>query len=345
MVNHRRLFKTLADIGVPPSLVHIIQKWLTNRSFYVEINGTCSTLNNTTCGTVQGSILGPILFALFISPLFDIIDLISYADDNYIIASDMTLEKATTKVKMKAEKAITWLREAGMKVNESKTEFCVFYYKDCQVTEIKLMDTTIKSTKTITVLGVFFDSKLDWKFHINYVVNSCQKTLYALRKIRKYFNDEEFLNVVNAMFYSKMYYACQVWLIPTIKPEYKQKLLSLSSKALRLVSLNDYDLFSFEELHILFSRATPIKWSNYMCANQMYSIVNNHVPELICHNIQLNIQINNRTDGFVVAKTNVRKIGVNCFSNRLTQIEMNLKFSDFGMSKNSFKVKCKQIFL
>ena len=106
VVNHKRLFKVLKKKGFPQGIIMMVRKWLEKRRSYIEVNGTCSTFDSITCGTLQGSVLGPVLFALFVSPLLDLIDLISYADDNYIIGVDKDLDKAMTKVKMKANLVI-----------------------------------------------------------------------------------------------------------------------------------------------------------------------------------------------------------------------------------------------
>ena len=64
-------------------LVFLIRDWLTNRKFYVQLSDECSSLLDSDLGTIKGSVLGPILHALFVSPLFDICNLTNFADDNY----------------------------------------------------------------------------------------------------------------------------------------------------------------------------------------------------------------------------------------------------------------------
>ena len=232
-----------------------------------------------------------------------------------------------------------------MKVNTSKTEFCVFSCKDIQRKEIILCGTTIKSSYSIKVLGVEFDSRLEWSKHVMNVLTTCKKTMYGLRQIRRYFDVAEFLNVVNAMFYSKMYYASQVWLISNLNSKLKRKLFSLSGNALKILAGDDFGLFSFEELHILFNRASPLKWSNYTHANQLFSIINNNVPHNIWLSLQDHITINNRTDFFNVESTNTKRVGYNSFQNRIGVISHSLKFSDFNLSKEAFKLKTKNLFL
>ena len=80
-VNVNLLVKILKIIGMPKDLVKLIEIWLTDRTFYVEINGINSRVYNSIDGTVQGSVLGPILYAIYVSPLFDLISLTNFAED------------------------------------------------------------------------------------------------------------------------------------------------------------------------------------------------------------------------------------------------------------------------
>ena len=345
VVNHNKLFKILKKKGLPCGLVQIIKEWLTRRRFYVEVNGTNSTFLNITCGTLQGSVLGPVLFALFMSPIYDLVEMITYADDSYIISMDKCINRAISKVKMKVEIAINWLTQNGMKVNTTKTEFCIFSTKDVTQKTVLISGVTISSKPVINVLGVIFDSKLNWHSQITNTINKCKSTLHGLRIIRKYFNETEFLNIVNALFYSKLYYACQVWLLPSISSNLKRKLISTSSSALRLVAGTDFDFFSFEEIHILFNRATPEQWKKYQMANQLFNVINNQKPNTMWIKLQENFRINNRTDTFKFERTNLRKIGLNCFINRLFEIEKSFKFTDFNCAKSTFKLKCKKLFI
>ena len=286
-----------------------------------------------------------VLFALFMSPIFDICDMITYADDNYIIEWDGDLNKAITKVKMKAEQAINWLKHAGMKVNSEKTEFCIFSKNDVEQQTITLMNSSIKSTTNMKVLGVLFDSKLNWFPHIMNNLNSCRSVLNGLRIIRKHFTSDEFLLIVNAFFYSKLYYASQIWLIPSLSGWLRGKIYSLSGHALRLVADDEFAFFSFKELHNMFNRANPSNYVMYSNACLLYSIITNQKPDCTWTDLQEKFYVNNRTNRFNFTKTNHTRAGLNCFSNRLENVTKQLLFSDFNLNKNTFKLKAKNIFL
>ena len=77
------LIKRLKILGIPDDVVNLIEICLKERYFYVEVDGVRPTIKVTWYGIIQGSILGPILYAIFISPLFKIENLTCYADDKF----------------------------------------------------------------------------------------------------------------------------------------------------------------------------------------------------------------------------------------------------------------------
>ena len=85
MVNIDLLLKRMSIMGLPDDLIGLISIWLKERTYFVSLNGKNSTLYNIFLGTFQGSVLGPVLYAIYISPIFDLEDLSAFADNNYAI--------------------------------------------------------------------------------------------------------------------------------------------------------------------------------------------------------------------------------------------------------------------
>ena len=82
IVNRELLFTRLETMGIPEDINSLLKDWLTNRKSFVDINGNHSNLHEENHGTVQGSVLGPILFSIFIRPIYDLEAMTTYADDN-----------------------------------------------------------------------------------------------------------------------------------------------------------------------------------------------------------------------------------------------------------------------
>ena len=93
VVNIDLLIKRLIIIGIPDDIVSLISVWLKNRSFYVMVGDDSSDVHLLDAGIVQGSILGPILYAIFVSPMFDLAKMTLFADDNYLVCWNKTVQE------------------------------------------------------------------------------------------------------------------------------------------------------------------------------------------------------------------------------------------------------------
>ena len=166
MVNTNLLIKRLKIVGIPSDVVDLIKIWLSDRSFYVNIDGRNSILSELFCGTVQGSILGPIIYVIYVSPLFDLHKLTNFADDNFIIRWSRHMPALIADLEESLEAITKWLRGSGLAVNESKTELCLFHRLEQPNLKIKIFNSEIKSQVSMNVLGVLFDSKLQWSAQV-----------------------------------------------------------------------------------------------------------------------------------------------------------------------------------
>ena len=117
-------------VGLPDDVIALIEVWLRDRLFYVDIADQVSFLHEINTGTIQGSILGPILYAIYVAPLFDLEDLSNFADDNFILSIHKDKQTAVTLMESKLKIITKWLKDSGLKVNEEKTELTHFYRKD-----------------------------------------------------------------------------------------------------------------------------------------------------------------------------------------------------------------------
>ena len=343
VVDHDLLIKRMQTLNLPTKIINLLNAWLKDRNMYVTVNDSSSIFVNIIAGTLQGSCLGPILFALFISPMFDLSDSITYADDNYTIETDKTLEITIGKVKMKAEILMQWLKDSGMQVNSKKTEFCIFHKLDMTPKTITLFSETITSKNEIKILGVTFDSKLNWSNHITKTILKCKKTLQAIRLISNYFTIDEKLNIVTSLLYSRLYYAAEVWLIPTLKSNLKQKLYNISKLSLKIVAEDHYNVFSGEELHFLFNRFTPNQMSNYVALLNLHRIINNRIPEEIWIELQFNVLPITRANKILIPPKNKLRVGVNSLLNRLSYASTLITNDDLNKEYQSFKVLAKKI--
>ena len=140
-----KLMKRLVIISLPDDMLSLIEVWLRNRVFYIEIDGEISIFLNIDHGTTQGSILGLIPYAIYISPLFDITNLSNFADDNYALTWNKNKETGIILMEEKIMIINNWLSGSILKVNENKTELCLLNRKYTPPIEITINNATIKS--------------------------------------------------------------------------------------------------------------------------------------------------------------------------------------------------------
>ena len=108
---------------------------------------------------------------------------------------------------------IRWLRDSGMTVNEAKTEVCLFYKSDVNAVNVTINNITIKSKPSINILGVQFDSRMNWEQHVSNSINKAKRTLHAIRLIKRYFNKNELKQLLTSNFYSVFYYNAEIWMM------------------------------------------------------------------------------------------------------------------------------------
>ena len=146
----------------------------------------------------------------------------------------------------------------------------------------------------MNVLGVIFDNKLQWNNYIAHTIKKYNSALHCIKLIKNYFTVKELHLIITSNFYSVLYYDSEIWNIPCLGAELKQKLLSVSASALNLCAPTYNDRMSFLELNNINNRATPIEMCMYKYALLLYKLLNNEI--LISDWIDLNFQptFNNR---------------------------------------------------
>ena len=338
VINIDLLLRRLEIMGMPEDLMSLLRTWLRDRLCYVEVRNNCSQFYSSNCGTVQGSILGPVLFNLFLSPLLEKEDMTSYADDSYLIKANKTKEVALRRLQFQCKKVEKWMTGSGLKVNIGKTELVIFHRMDATVGTIQLNGFEIVSKKEMSVLGVMFDSKLEWSTQVEKASRKARSTLQGLRVIDKYFTIPEKLTLLTTFFYSRLYYGSQIWLIPSLKRVLKTKLFSASGNALKLLERGT----SFRDLHKKYNRATPTQFQKYTTAVSFYDLVKTETPENDWINIQFNIQNDRRNPRLTFQTNNRYKCGLNCLSNRFKSITNEIDKEWIEQTRDSYKTKCKK---
>jgi Reverse transcriptase (RNA-dependent DNA polymerase) len=321
-------------------------EWLTNRSGYVESGDESSTYFDIGQGTIQGSVLGPVLFSLFIDPIFDLIEeLLAYADDSYAYSIGNEVSEVENNLKEKVTRLLDWYDSMSMIVNIKKTEYTVFNKKEHLQSIVLIRDEQIASKDSMRVLGIEFDDQLNWNKHIEFVINASKTSCYGLNHLRKFFEQDEMISIATSLAYSRFYYGSNVWYGPMTHRLYKKRLKSASVGIIKS-ALGLFDWYiSYDDLHEVSGRGTPEQFSNYQHALAYFDIINNRIPDTLYHKIIAKSLSNSRTNTLIIPATNKTRIGLNSLDNRLNHVSKLIPSNLLEQSKESFKRFAKAKFL
>ena len=164
-------------------------------------------------GVPQGSILGPILFIIFINDLPLVVQdkLFLYADDTAVICEERNEELLLRKMKHSSEQLNKWFNENGLKINSTKTEVIKFGNYSELPTQMKLLNSEVTLAKQVTFLGLCIDSNLNWKMHIEKLYIKLSKAIYIIRYLKNIVSENCLLNIYYAYFHANLVYGILFW--------------------------------------------------------------------------------------------------------------------------------------
>ena len=197
----------------------------------------------------------------------------------------------------------------------------------------------------MNILGVTFDSKLQWCDHIAIASNKALKALTAIRIIKKYFIKKELLQLITSNVLSILYYNSEIWHLPSLKADLKQKLISVSARAIKSCMFHPDRMTSYENIHKLNNRAMPNAIMLYKSAIQLFKLYNSNEHTYDWTLLNLNQILTSRQTHFSILKSNTTKVGLNILANRLSSINGLIPLLWLNSTLNTFKLHCKRLLL
>ena len=185
-LNHNLLIAKLDAYGFDTSALDYIYNYLKQRKQRTKVGNAYSSWRELVCGVLQGSILRPLPFNIFINDIFYFIDktkIANYADDTTIYANHDNLTELLKLSEKESRIVLDWFRKNEMKSNDDK---CHLIVANNENISLNLEYDTIESSDTVKLLGVFVDKKLDFSEHVSKLVKKGNQKLHALARISKY---------------------------------------------------------------------------------------------------------------------------------------------------------------
>ena len=212
---HDLLVAKLEAYGVGKAALNLISNYLSHRKQRTKIGSSYSDWYEIVRGVPQGSILGPLLFNIFINDLFLFIEkanICNFADDNTIYSCTKNLETNLKNLEHDMINVSKWFKVNSMKANPNKFQFMILGKGTRQTITLNINNIKIRESQNVELLGLIIDNRRTFKDHINMLCQRANCKLHALRRIRKYLTLEKSKLLYNNFIKNQFNYASIIWM-------------------------------------------------------------------------------------------------------------------------------------
>ena len=213
-VNHGLLIAKLSAYGLNMDALQLIRSYLSNRQQRVKINSFFSDWKEIKIGVPQGSVLGPLLFNVFINDIFWFANrtkICNYADDTTIFACHPDLDNIIKQLEEDSTVIVKWFSDNFLKLNDDKCHLMIFGGKSTEAT-VTIGNSKINESDYEKLLGVTFDKKLSFKKHVEDLYKKANQKLHALARLSNYIDPIKSEILMNSFIRSQSNYCPLVWM-------------------------------------------------------------------------------------------------------------------------------------
>ena len=350
-VDHDILLQKLNIYGVRGVAHTWFKSYLANRYQYVTYNNAMSQKEKLTCGVPQGSILGPLLFLIYINDLSTVSNAclsILFADDTNMFRTGTDLNDLCNALNDDLSKIQEWLRANKLSLNVKKTHYMIFCGRGKKAEDVPMIinGEVVERVYVTKFLGVYIDAQLSWKHHIDYTCKKLSKSIGILSKARRKLSKNTLISLYYSFSYPYLIYCNQVW--GNTYPTNLNKLQVLQKKIVRIITSSSFQAHSAPLLagnKLLNTRQINL----YVVGNFMYKYVVGSLPpvfhDYFVYNREISTYETRRANDFCIpfCRTNIRQFTIRIHGaklwNSIPEFIRNAKTLD------SFKIRYKKYLL
>ena len=239
-VNHQILLHKLYHYGIRGPMYYWVKNYLTNRQQFTVVNSVESSLHNVSCGVPQGSVLGPLLFLVYINDINNAVQnnqLKLFADDTNLFIFDRDIVILERKANECLKNMAIWFNVNKLSLNIEKTCYALFCPKSRKVVDLSLNlvinNQKIKKVNSCKYLGVLIDDTLKWDEHINYIYKKIIKFTSIFYKVRDILPRDCLSKLYYSFVHPHILYGIEVY--ANASKSSLDKLCKLNNKLLRIL--------------------------------------------------------------------------------------------------------------
>ena len=311
-VDHPILLYKLHHYGIRGIINDWFSSYLSVRMQSTQIGSIVSSKERIVCGVPQGSVLGPLLFSIYVNDMHRSskeFDFYLFADDTNLLYAEKDLNKLEVVVNEELLKLCEWLNSNKLSLNVSKSNFVIFHPYQRKVyreVNLKILDNnseqlvSLERKTYVKYLGVLIDGNLSWKYHINYISTKISKGIGIIARLRHLVPRATLLNIYRSLIEPYISYGLVAW--GQAANAHLNKLVILQKRVLRLMYFTDYTSHSAPLFAC--SGILPIKMLYFkLVASLLHDIENHCAPPNISELFTRTEQVHSYSTRSLVAES------------------------------------------
>lgn len=299
-VDHSLLLVKLQNLGFSESSLCWIRSYLTGRQQCVRVDDRTSTFKSVSSGVPQGSILGPLLFSLYINDISSVLSFTKhhmYADDLQIYAHSCvsTLNETITRINLDIENLVKWTKNHGLKLNEDKTQPIIICssrlhtkFNIYNIKQILVNGNPLPFCTSVKNLGVIFNQNMTWEEEVLSVCKKASGSIHSLKQLQYFLPVKIKLRLVKALVFPHFIYCNSVYNDMTVA--LANKLQVCQNYCIRFVFNLKYD----DHISQYYIQNSILKLADLRLLkilSILFLVLNDGNPKYLAQNFQYNSKI------------------------------------------------------
>ena len=344
-VPHDLLIAKLDAYGFERDALNLIYSYLKDRNQRVKINADYSSWKEILSGVPQGSVLGPLLFNLFLNDIYFFVEndnLHNYADDNTLSIVDVEIEEIINRLEANINILNSWFIDNAMVLNGDKCQFIIIESSRSELSRaegnktaiIKIGNKVIEEQRNTNLLGITIDKNINMAEHIRKICKQAGNKLHALARVSSYLNEHKRIMLMKSFILSQFSYCPIIWMYCQRKSN--NLINRIHERALR-IAYCDY-VSDFEGLLAKDDSITIHERNIQALACEVYSTFNNLNPPFMRE--IFNMKVNNynlRRQCLDIKLPRTVTYGLETFSYKASQIWSSIPVDIQNSNKISIK--------